>query len=126
LPLYGSGLQVRDWLYIDDHAAALCCVLQRGQVGQTYHISASNLRTNRELVETLCELLEELRPRTAGPYRELITQVADRLGHDARYALDSSKIRRELGWQPKMPLEQGLRTTVQWYCEHESWWGQRD
>jgi dTDP-glucose 4,6-dehydratase len=117
LPVYGNGKNVRDWLYVDDHCAAVRLVLAKGRVGQTYNIGGNSERRNIELVNTLCASLDELRPRPAGRYAELITFVQDRPGHDRRYAIDASKIRRELDWQPKERFETGLRKTVQWYLE---------
>jgi dTDP-glucose 4,6-dehydratase len=125
LPVYGDGLQIRDWLYVEDHARALCEVVCRGKVGETYNIGGHNEKTNLEVVETLCDLLEELAPnKPAGVerYRELITFVKDRPGHDLRYAIDAGKIERELGWRPQETFESGIRKTVQWYLEHQDWW----
>ncbi len=123
LPIYGDGSNVRDWLYVEDHAEALLLVVRRGQVGRSYNIGGENERTNLELVQTLCAILDELRPRADGrPYAEQITFVADRPGHDARYAIDPSRIREELGWRPSVTVEEGLRRTVQWYLDNESWW----
>ncbi|MFC6689681.1 dTDP-glucose 4,6-dehydratase [Jhaorihella thermophila] len=123
LPIYGDGSNVRDWLYVEDHAEALLLVVQKGQVGRSYNIGGENERTNLELVQTLCAILDELRPRADGrPYAEQITFVADRPGHDARYAIDPSRIRAELGWRPSVTVEEGLRRTVQWYLDNEPWW----
>jgi dTDP-glucose 4,6-dehydratase len=125
LPVYGDGLQIRDWLYVEDHARALCEVVCRGKVGETYNIGGHNEKTNLEVVETLCDLLEELAPnKPAGVerYRELITFVKDRPGHDLRYAIAAGKIERELGWRPQETFESGIRKTVQWYLEHQDWW----
>lgn len=125
LPVYGDGSQVRDWLYVEDHARALCEVLCRGKIGETYNIGGHNEKTNIEVVETLCELLEELAPdKPAGieHYRDLITFVKDRPGHDLRYAIDAGKIERELGWQPRETFESGIRNTVQWYLQNQQWW----
>ncbi|WP_332847184.1 dTDP-glucose 4,6-dehydratase [Pseudomonas lactucae] len=125
LPVYGDGLQVRDWLFVEDHARALCEVLCRGAVGETYNIGGHNEKTNIEVVETLCALLEELAPdKPAGVerYRDLITFVKDRPGHDLRYAIDAGKIARELGWQPHETFESGIRKTVQWYLQNKTWW----
>ena len=123
LPVYGDGGQIRDWLYVEDHARALIQVAARGVVGETYNIGGHNEKTNLEVVETLCDLLQELRPPTAGThYRDLITFVQDRPGHDRRYAIDAGKIERELGWVPRETFETGLRKTVQWYLENRAWW----
>jgi dTDP-glucose 4,6-dehydratase len=120
LPVYGDGLQVRDWLYVSDHCAAIREVLARGRVGETYAIGGSNQRTNLELVHTVCAILDELRPQ-AEPYARLIRMVTDRPGHDRRYAIDATKIREELGWAPRETLETGLRRTVSWYLDHPEW-----
>ncbi|APC14813.1 dTDP-glucose 4,6-dehydratase [Pseudomonas frederiksbergensis] len=125
LPVYGDGLQIRDWLFVEDHARALCEVLCRGKVGETYNIGGHNEKTNIEVVEALCDLLEELAPdKPAGVerYRELITFVKDRPGHDLRYAIDAGKIERELGWRPQETFESGIRKTVQWYLHNQEWW----
>jgi dTDP-glucose 4,6-dehydratase len=123
LPVYGDGLNVRDWLYVEDHAQALALVLQRGLVGETYNIGARNERTNKEVVETICDLLDGMKQLKAGTHRALIERVADRPGHDRRYAIDPSKIERELGWQPRETFESRLAGTVQWYVENRRWWG---
>ncbi|MEL6690524.1 MAG: dTDP-glucose 4,6-dehydratase [Pseudomonadota bacterium] len=122
LPIYGDGSNIRDWLYVEDHADALLLVLQKGELGRSYNIGGENERTNLELVETLCSILDEERPREGGSYRDLITFVTDRPGHDARYAIDPARIREELGWRPSVTVEEGLRRTVRWYLENESWW----
>lgn len=121
LPIYGDGSNVRDWLYVEDHADALLLVLQKGALGRSYNIGGENERSNLELVTTLCAILDELRPGAA-PYAEQITFVTDRPGHDARYAIDPTRIREELGWRPSVTVEEGLRLTVQWYLENEDWW----
>jgi len=121
LPLYGDGLQVRDWLFVADHCAAIREVLARGRVGETYNIGGWNEQTNRDIVHRICELLDELRPSAQGPYRRLITHVTDRPGHDRRYAIDARKIERELGWRPAETFETGIRKTVQWYLDHGDW-----
>ncbi|MCL7939250.1 dTDP-glucose 4,6-dehydratase [Halomonas sp. ATCH28] len=126
LPVYGDGQQVRDWLYVEDHARALVRVATQGKVGETYNIGGHNEQTNLEVVNTLCVLLDELvgnshlTPYTS--HRELITFVADRPGHDLRYAIDAGKVERELGWVPHETFETGLRKTVQWYLNNEAWW----
>jgi dTDP-glucose 4,6-dehydratase len=125
LPVYGDGLQIRDWLYVEDHAKALIKVVTEGKVGETYNIGGHNEKTNLEVVQTICDLLEELAPEKPSGidmYRDLITFVKDRPGHDARYAIDASKIECELGWVPEETFETGLRKTVQWYLDNTSWW----
>jgi dTDP-glucose 4,6-dehydratase len=125
LPVYGEGTQVRDWLFVEDHARALVRVVTEGVVGETYNIGGHNERQNIEVVRAVCALLDELRPSTHDgikKYEELITFVKDRPGHDVRYAIDASKIQRELGWVPQETFESGLRKTVQWYLANESWW----
>lgn len=121
LPIYGDGSNVRDWLYVEDHADALLTVVQNGAVGRSYNIGGENERSNLELVQTLCGILDELRPG-ANPYADQITFVTDRPGHDARYAIDPTRIATELGWRPSVTVEQGLRKTVQWYLDNEAWW----
>jgi dTDP-glucose 4,6-dehydratase len=121
LPVYGDGANIRDWLYVEDHARALLTVIEAGKVGRAYNIGGDSERTNLELVRALCAILDELRP-AAQPYVRLITFVEDRPGHDARYAIDASRIRDELGWAPSVTLEEGLRLTVQWYLDNEAWW----
>ncbi|WIY27830.1 dTDP-glucose 4,6-dehydratase [Parasedimentitalea psychrophila] len=123
LPIYGDGSNIRDWLYVEDHAEALLCVLQKGAVGRSYNIGGDNERSNLDLVQTLCEILDEKQPRGDGAsYKDQITYVTDRPGHDARYAIDPSRIRDELGWRPSVTVEQGLEKTVQWYLDNEAWW----
>ncbi|MDR9892446.1 dTDP-glucose 4,6-dehydratase [Pseudenterobacter timonensis] len=127
LPVYGNGQQVRDWLYVEDHARALYLVATEGKPGETYNIGGHNERKNLEVVTTLCDLLEELvpaKPQGVNRYRDLITYVTDRPGHDLRYAIDASKIERELGWRPQESFESGIRKTVEWYLTHETWWQQ--
>ena len=122
LPVYGKGNQVRDWLYVEDHARALYQVLTEGEVGQTYNIGGHNEKQNIEVVNTICALLDEFRPRADGrAYRELITHVTDRPGHDLRYAIDAGKIQRELGWAPQESFESGIRKTVEWYLNNLDW-----
>lgn len=127
LPVYGDGSQIRDWLYVEDHAHALCEVVKNGIVGETYNIGGHNEKRNLEVVEAICELLDELAPLAinsdhARSYREQITFVKDRPGHDRRYAIDALKIKRELGWVPLETFETGLRKTVLWYLNNEQWW----
>ena len=147
LPVYGKGANVRDWLYVDDHVKALCLVNEKGVAGETYNVGGHNERTNLEVVKTVCSILDELRPRQGkgeasgvteprpmgkdgdsgvpAPrprYEDLITYVADRPGHDLRYAIDPAKLMNELGWKPEENLESGIRKTVQWYLDNEWWW----
>jgi dTDP-glucose 4,6-dehydratase len=135
LPIYGDGGNVRDWLYVEDHCAGLMLVLEKGRIGEKYNIGGGNEHTNLEIVDRLCDALEELRPAAANPalgrtdrdssaprsYRSLKTLVPDRPGHDRRYAIDATKIARELGWRPRHSFEQGLRATARWYLEHRDW-----
>ena len=121
LPVYGDGMQVRDWLYVKDHCRAIRTVLARGKVGETYNIGGWNEKPNIEIVRTICRLLDELQPDPAGSYDRLITHVTDRLGHDRRYAIDARKIERELGWKPAETFESGIRKTVRWYLDHSEW-----
>mgnify|MGYP000388447648 CR=1 FL=1 len=123
LPIYGDGSNVRDWLYVEDHADALLTVVQKGALGRSYNIGGENERSNLELVQTLCTILDQKRPRGDGKsYADQITYVADRPGHDARYAIDPTRIRTELGWRPSVTVEEGLEKTVQWYLDNEPWW----
>jgi dTDP-glucose 4,6-dehydratase len=122
LPIYGDGSNIRDWLFVEDHADALLLVLEKGALGRSYNIGGENERTNLELVRTLCAILDDLRPKPAGAYADQITFVTDRPGHDARYAIDPARIRKELGWRPSVTVEEGLRRTVQWYLDNEAWW----
>ena len=122
LPVYGDGQNVRDWLYVEDHCAAIRAVLERGRAGETYNIGGNSERANIDVVNTICDLVDEMAlPASAGPRRELITYVKDRPGHDRRYAIDASKISRELGWKPAEEFETGLRKTVRWYLDHPMW-----
>jgi dTDP-glucose 4,6-dehydratase len=131
LPVYGNGQQIRDWLYVDDHARALYLVAKKGKVGETYNIGGHNEKANIDVVKTICELLEEFVPsschsREGGNpegFKSLITYVTDRPGHDVRYAIDASKIERELGWSPEESFETGIKKTVQWYLDNKQWWG---
>jgi len=123
LPVYGNGENIRDWLHVDDHAEALIQVVQRGGAGESYNIGGNNEYSNISVVRSICELIDELAPDAAIGRREhLITFVEDRPGHDARYAIDASKITRDLGWRPHLSFETGLRQTVQWYLENKPWW----
>lgn len=122
LPIYGDGSNIRDWLYVEDHADALLCVLEKGELNRSYNIGGENERTNLELVKTICTILDEKRPREGGTYADLITFVTDRPGHDARYAIDANRIITELGWKPSVTVEEGLARTVQWYLDNEDWW----
>lgn len=128
LPVYGDGSQIRDWLYVEDHARALVEVVTRGKVGETYNIGGHNEKRNLEVVERICDLLDEMAPQTDDgrglrrSYKELITFVKDRPGHDRRYAIDASKIERELGWKPQETFESGIRKTVRWYLDNRQWW----
>ena len=125
LPIYGDGKQIRDWLFVEDHVRALICVISKGKIGSTYNIGGHNEKTNIEVVESICNLLDELtleKPKGIKNYKDLITFVKDRPGHDQRYAIDASKIKRDLGWIPKETFETGLRKTVQWYLNNDQWW----
>jgi dTDP-glucose 4,6-dehydratase len=122
LPVYGDGKNVRDWLYVEDHARALRLVLERGNVGETYNVGGRNERTNLHVVETICDLLDDMAPTADGSHRRLITFVADRPGHDRRYAIDASKLERELGWRAQENFETGIEKTVRWYIEERHWW----
>jgi len=125
LPVYGDGQQIRDWLFVEDHARALYKVVTEGEVGETYNIGGHNEKTNIDVVQTICELLEELvpnKPEGIDQYRDLISYVTDRPGHDVRYAIDASKIERELNWKPEETFESGIRKTVEWYLDNKQWW----
>ena len=121
IPVYGDGMNVRDWLYVGDHVEALWSALNRGRAGQTYNIGGLNEQANLHLVQRICDLVDEMRPALGGNSRSLISFVADRPGHDRRYAIDSTKIQQELGWSPRHTLETGLRETVAWYLDHQNW-----
>ena len=122
LPIYGDGKQIRDWLYVKDHCSAIRKVLKQGRIGETYNVGGWNEKTNLEVVETLCAILDELKPKSDGKsYADQITFVKDRPGHDRRYAIDASKLERDLGWRPQETFETGLRKTVIWYLENETW-----
>jgi dTDP-glucose 4,6-dehydratase len=122
LPIYGDGANVRDWLHVEDHADALLLVLREGVVGRSYNIGGENERSNLELVCALCAILDARRPKPQGSYADQITFVADRPGHDARYAIDPARMRAELGWRPSVTVEEGLAQTVDWYLANETWW----
>ncbi|MFE8102952.1 dTDP-glucose 4,6-dehydratase [Brenneria goodwinii] len=125
LPVYGNGMQVRDWLYVEDHARALYKVVTGGEVGETYNIGGHNEKTNIEVVEKICDLLEDLapnKPANIAAYKDLIVFVKDRPGHDARYAIDAGKVSRELGWCPEETFESGIKKTVEWYLNNKTWW----
>ena len=125
IPIYGDGNQIRDWLYVNDHVKALILLLEKGRVGETYMIGGNNQMTNNNVAELICEILEELRskkPNGVKQYSDLIQCIEDRPGHDFRYAVDIKKIQNELGWQPQQEFQSGLRKTVQWYLDNESWW----
>ncbi len=121
LPIYGDGMNVRDWLYVTDHCSAIRTVLQQGQLGETYNVGGWNEMPNIDIVKTVCALLDELRPDPAGPYARLMTYVQDRPGHDRRYAIDASKIHSELGWKPAETFATGIRKTVSWYLDNMAW-----
>ena len=122
LPIYGDGSNVRDWLYVEDHADALLLVLEKGDLGRSYNIGGESERSNLELVRMLCALLDTKRPRAHGSYTDLISFVTDRPGHDARYAIDPTRIRTELGWRPSVTLEEGMARTIDWYLANADWW----
>lgn len=121
IPIYGKGENVRDWLYVEDHADALLLVLEKGALGRSYNIGGENERSNLELVQTICAILDKLKPATTS-YAQLIEFVTDRPGHDLRYAIDPTRIRDELGWRPSVTVEEGLEKTVRWYLDNEAWW----
>ncbi|EPX78546.1 dTDP-glucose 4,6-dehydratase [Litoreibacter arenae] len=122
LPVYGDGSNIRDWLFVEDHADALLLVIEKGEVGRSYNIGGENECTNLELVHTICAIIDRRRPKPRGSYADQITHVIDRPGHDARYAIDPNRIRKELGWRPSVTVEAGLVRTVDWYLENEAWW----
>ena len=122
LPIYGDGLQIRDWLYVEDHCEAIWRIIQKGKVGESYNIGGENQPSNLEIVKTICKILDEKAPRESGlSHEDLITYVKDRPGHDRRYAMNITKIRNELGWEPKLQLAEGLQATVEWYLSNEDW-----
>lgn len=122
IPIYGKGDNIRDWLFVEDHASALLTVVEKGKPGRSYNVGGENERTNLDLVKTICALLDEKRPLSKGSYADQITFVTDRPGHDMRYAIDPKRITAELGWRPSVTVEQGLEKTVQWYLDNEDWW----
>ncbi|NDW52440.1 dTDP-glucose 4,6-dehydratase [Aliiroseovarius sp. PrR006] len=122
LPIYGDGSNIRDWLFVEDHADAILLAIEKGRLGRSYNIGGENECTNLELVQTVCAILDRLHPRKNASYTDLITFVSDRPGHDVRYAIDPSRIRNELGWQPSVTVEEGIERTIRWYLENESWW----
>lgn len=122
LPVYGDGSNVRDWLYVDDHAKALFTIMTKGRIGEKYNVGGRNERTNLQVVERICTILDDLRPKET-PYNKQITFVTDRPGHDARYAIDATKLETELGWKAEEDFESGIRKTIEWYLENEWWWG---
>jgi dTDP-glucose 4,6-dehydratase len=123
LPVYGKGANVRDWLFVDDHVRALTTVFEKGAPGESYMVGGRSERTNLAVVETICDTLDRIRPRGDGKsYREQISFVADRPGHDFRYAIDASKLERELGWKPQESFESGIDKTIRWYLDNEAWW----
>ena len=121
LPVYGNGINIRDWLYVDDHARALDLIASRGRIGEKYNVGGRNERRNIEVVKRVCELMDELRP-SQRPHAELVTYVTDRPGHDARYAIDATKLETELGWKAQENFDSGIARTVRWYIENEWWW----
>mgnify|MGYP005638384545 FL=1 len=122
LPIYGDGLQIRDWLFVEDHCSTICRLMEKGTLGETYNIGGWNEMTNLKVVQTLCSILDKLTPRSDGKsYSSQITYVTDRPGHDRRYAIDASKIERELGWRPAETFESGIRKTVEWYISNQDW-----
>lgn len=121
LPIYGDGLNIRDWLYVGDHCSAIRCVLEKGKLGETYNVGGRNERNNITIVKTICTILDEVKPHPDGSYADLITFVKDRPGHDRRYAIDSTKLQTQLGWKPQECFETGIRKTVEWYLSHQTW-----
>ena len=121
LPIYGKGDNVRDWLHVEDHATALCTILERGKIGESYNVGGNAERQNIEVVKAICAIMDQQRPEN-GPHEKLISYVTDRPGHDARYAIDARKIKRELGWEPAWTFEPGIASTVEWYLSNENWW----
>lgn len=122
LPVYGKGNQIRDWLFVEDHARALVVVATQGAIGETYNIGGHNEKQNIEVVHTICDILDSVKPKAEGSYKDLVTTVTDRPGHDMRYAIDASKMQKELGWAPQETFESGIQKTVQWYLDNPKWW----
>ena len=122
LPVYGDGQNIRDWLYVIDHCEAIQCVLEEGRAGQTYNIGGDHEVKNIDIVNTICRILNDLLPRNNGDYEELINFVEDRPGHDFRYAIDSTKLKNELGWKPRTSFSDGIKNTIKWYLKNENWW----
>ena len=122
LPIYGNGQNIRDWLFVKDHCIAIDLVFNKGCIGETYNIGGNNEIKNLEIVNTICDIMNELKPSQNGDYKKLITFVKDRPGHDFRYAIDSTKINKELGWKPSETFFSGIRKTIKWYIENENWW----
>ena len=122
LPVYGKGQQIRDWLYVEDHASALRAIVERGVPGESYNVGGDAERTNLEVVHAICDVLDRLQPRSGGSYRDLVRFVPDRPGHDFRYAMDFSKLQRDLGWRPSQSFESGIEKTVRWYLANRWWW----
>ena len=121
LPIYGDGKNVRDWLYVEDHCQAIATVLAKGKEGETYNIGGNSEKTNVDVVDTICSVLDELRPKESGSYKDLKTYVTDRPGHDRRYAINAEKIRQELGWEPQWVFAEGIKSTIKWYLNHKEW-----
>ena len=122
VPIYGDGSNVRDWLFVEDHAKALIIVLEKGIIGRTYNIGGENEYSNLELVKLICKILDRIKPKSSGKYADLITFVEDRPGHDQRYAIDTSRMRNELGWNPSVTIFEGLEKTIKWYIDNQTWW----
>ena len=122
LPVYGDGQNVRDWLYVSDHCSALEIVYKRGKINETYNIGGNNEIKNIDIVNTICEILDSIKPNTNGSYKSLITYVEDRPGHDFRYAIDSTKIKENLGWKAAESFQTGIKKTIEWYIDNEAWW----
>ena len=123
LPVYGQGLNIRDWLFVDDHCDAIYAIINNGFVGETYNIGGNNEVKNIDIVNKICSILDEIKPRKNGlSYKKLITYVEDRPGHDFRYAIDASKIKDDLGWTPKETFDSGIKKTINWYLDNEGWW----
>jgi dTDP-glucose 4,6-dehydratase len=122
LPIYGDGSNIRDWLYVDDHCRAIKTVFERGKIGETYNIGGNNEIKNIDIVNSICDTLDELKPSNKGKYRDLITFVKDRPGHDFRYAINAEKIQKNLGWYPNESFSTGIKKTIEWYLKNEEWW----